>query len=61
MHTPDPGFRLDQDDHSPLYMQLARKLASELAGSRRVPNAVAERAAALADDVEEIASSVTDA
>ncbi|WP_169826248.1 MULTISPECIES: hypothetical protein [Corallococcus] len=41
--------------------QLARKLASELAGSRRVPNAVAERAASLADDVEELASSVTDA
>ncbi|XXF75034.1 hypothetical protein P2318_18355 [Myxococcaceae bacterium GXIMD 01537] len=41
--------------------QAARKLASELAGCRRVPHAVAERAAALADDVEEIASGVTDA
>ncbi|HEY0839639.1 MAG TPA: hypothetical protein VGD74_05590, partial [Vulgatibacter sp.] len=30
----------------------ARKLARELAGSKRVPRAIAERAAALADDVE---------
>ncbi|MCP3100388.1 hypothetical protein LZ198_16080 [Myxococcus sp. K15C18031901] len=40
---------------------MARKLASELAGCRKIPNAVAERAAALADDVEELASGVTDA
>jgi hypothetical protein len=39
--------------------QAARKLASELSGSRRVPKAIAERAAALADDVEELATSVT--
>lgn len=41
--------------------QLARKLASELSGSRRVPSAIAERAAALADDVEELAAGVTNA
>ncbi|NMO22323.1 hypothetical protein HG543_46830 [Pyxidicoccus fallax] len=41
--------------------QAARKLASELAGCRRIPNAVAERAAALAEDVEDIAAGVTDA
>jgi hypothetical protein len=41
--------------------QTARKLASELAGCRRIPNAVAERAAALAEDIEDIASGVTDA
>ncbi len=41
--------------------QMARKLASELSGSRRIPNAVAERAAALAEDLEDIASGVTDA
>jgi hypothetical protein len=35
---------------------LARKLAAELAASRRVPKAVAERAAALAAEVEELAS-----
>ncbi|MFY2557464.1 hypothetical protein ACN469_07555 [Corallococcus terminator] len=40
---------------------MARKLASELAGCRKIPNAVAERAATLADDVEELASGVTDA
>jgi hypothetical protein len=39
--------------------QMARKLASELSGSRKVPAAIAERAAALADDVEELASNVT--
>ncbi len=41
--------------------QMARKLASELAGCRRIPNAVAERAAALAEDIEDVASGVTDA
>jgi hypothetical protein len=41
--------------------QAARKLASELSGSRKVPSAIAERAAALADDVEELAASVTNA
>jgi hypothetical protein len=35
---------------------LARKLAAELAASRRVPKAVAERAAALAGDIEELAA-----
>jgi hypothetical protein len=39
--------------------QMARKLASELSGTRKVPSAIAERAAALADEVEELASSVT--
>jgi hypothetical protein len=39
--------------------QMARKLASELSGTRKVPSAVAERAAALADDIEELASNVT--
>ncbi|MFZ5468392.1 MAG: hypothetical protein ACOZIN_03050 [Myxococcota bacterium] len=34
----------------------ARRLANELAASRKVPKAVAERAAALADDVEELSS-----
>lgn len=34
MHTPDHGFRLDQDDHSPLYMQLARKLAQDVRDGR---------------------------
>lgn len=37
---------------------LARKLANELGSTRKVPRAVAERAAALADDVEELASNV---
>jgi hypothetical protein len=41
--------------------QLARKLSSELSGSRRVPPAVAERASALAEDLEELAASVTNA
>jgi hypothetical protein len=35
---------------------LARKLAADLKSSRAVPRAVAERAAALAEDVEELAS-----
>lgn len=35
---------------------LARKLASELKGCKKVPAAVAERAAALAEDVEELAA-----
>jgi hypothetical protein len=35
--------------------QAARKLAKDLQGFRKVPRAVAERAAALADDVEELA------
>ncbi len=35
---------------------MARKLASELKGCSRVPSAVAERAAALAEDVEELAA-----
>ncbi|HEX8700413.1 MAG TPA: hypothetical protein VF815_16310 [Myxococcaceae bacterium] len=39
--------------------QTARKLASELSGTRKVPSAIAERAAALADDIEELASNVT--
>ena len=39
--------------------QLARKLASELSSTRRVPSAIAERASALAEEVEELASSVT--
>jgi hypothetical protein len=39
--------------------QMARKLASELSGTRKVPSAIAERAAALADDIEELASNVT--
>jgi hypothetical protein len=39
--------------------QMARKLASELSGTRKVPSAIAERAAALADEVEELASNVT--
>jgi hypothetical protein len=34
----------------------ARKLAGELSACRKIPRAVAERASALADDVEEIAS-----
>lgn len=34
----------------------ARKLASDLSSSRAVPKAVAERASALADDLEELAS-----
>jgi hypothetical protein len=38
--------------------QAARRLASELAGCGKVPSPVAERAAALADDVEELASGV---
>jgi hypothetical protein len=37
--------------------QAARKLAEELKRCRKVPSAVAERAAALADDVEELAAS----
>jgi hypothetical protein len=39
--------------------QMARKLASELSGTRRVPPAIAERASALAEEVEELASNVT--
>lgn len=39
--------------------QVARKLASELSGCRKVPSAIAERAAALAEEVEELAASVT--
>lgn len=35
---------------------LARKLANELGSTRKVPKAVAERAAALAEDVEELAA-----
>ena len=35
---------------------LARKLAAELAAHKKVPKAIAERAAALAGDVEELAS-----
>ena len=38
--------------------QLARKLAAEVSGCRRVPQAIAERAGALAEDLEEVASSV---
>lgn len=38
--------------------QTARKLAADLSGCRSVPRAVAERAAALAGDVEQLASSV---
>jgi hypothetical protein len=34
----------------------ARKLATELGASRKVPKAISERAAALAEDVEELAS-----
>ncbi|WNG16551.1 hypothetical protein [Cystobacter fuscus] len=41
--------------------QMARKLAAEVSGCRRVPHAVAERASALAQDLEECASSVNDA
>jgi hypothetical protein len=41
--------------------QAARKLASELSGCRKVPSAVAERASALAEDIEELAASVTNA
>ncbi|HEX8437484.1 hypothetical protein [Archangium sp.] len=40
---------------------LARKLVSEVSGCRRVPAAIAERAAALAEDLEELASGVNDA
>ena len=40
---------------------VARKLASEVSGCRKVPHAIAERAAALAEDLEEIASGVNDA
>lgn len=40
---------------------LARKLARELEASQKVPRAVAERAAALADDVEELASASVNA
>ncbi|MFL5320993.1 MAG: hypothetical protein ACJ790_15125 [Myxococcaceae bacterium] len=39
------------------YAQTARKLANELGASSKVPKAVSERAAALADDLEELASS----
>lgn len=39
--------------------QMARKLASELSSTRRVPSAIAERASALAEEVEELASNVT--
>lgn len=41
--------------------QQARKLAAEVSGSRRIPQAIAERAAALAEDLEEIAAGVNDA
>jgi hypothetical protein len=41
--------------------QMTRKLASELSGCRRVPSAIAERAAALADDMEELSAGVTNA
>ena len=41
--------------------QAARKLASELSGCRKVPSAMAERASALAEEVEELAASVTNA
>ncbi|WP_224370012.1 hypothetical protein [Hyalangium versicolor] len=41
--------------------QAARKLASELSGCRKVPSAIAERASALAEDMEELAASVTNA
>jgi hypothetical protein len=41
--------------------QMARKLAAEVSGCRRVPHAIAERAGALAEDLEELASSVNDA
>ncbi len=37
----------------------ARKLAADLAACRKVPKAVSERASALAEDVEEVASSLT--
>lgn len=40
------------------FAQAARKLASELAACKEVPSSVAERAGALADDVEELASGV---
>jgi hypothetical protein len=41
--------------------QLARKLAAEVSGCRRVPHAIAERAGTLAEDLEELASGVNDA
>lgn len=41
--------------------QAARKLSSELSGCRKVPSAIAERASALAEDIEELAASVTNA
>lgn len=41
--------------------QAARKLASELSGCRRVPSAIAERASALAEDMEELSAGVTNA
>lgn len=41
--------------------QAARKLSSELSGCRRVPSAIAERASALAEELEELAASVTNA
>lgn len=41
--------------------QMARKLAAEVSGCRRVPAAIAERAGALAEDLEELASGVNDA
>ena len=41
--------------------QLARKLAAEVSGCRRVPHAVSERAAALAEDLEELSAGVNDA
>lgn len=40
--------------------QSARKLANELAASGRVPRGVAERASALAEEVEELATTVND-
>lgn len=34
MNSPTPGFQLDLDDNSPLYMQLARKLAQDVRDGR---------------------------
>jgi len=34
MNSPTPGFQLDLDDNSPLYMQLARKLAQDVREGR---------------------------
>ena len=38
----------------------ARKLAADLKACKKIPAAIAERAAALAEDVEEVASQVSD-